>query len=321
MAYSSLYMLKIVTNVPALVMIDGVFAGKTDAQGFVLPVSQTQLAIVLYPLTQGAPISKIVNLEKRTMEVAQDRAALYLLPQQQVVLTAQFPEELPCGLPYVLKSLPFAIGNRQMRASIYFDRTFNLAVEEGDAVAFCCAFRAACSSCSLQMRHISGQPFLFAEGGQDERKELIALSLSPISFLFSKDILGFSFSEQGLRVECALEGLQGAALLEQYAMENAKLVLQSAKLIKKEGALSTAEALVYAIKYGDEPFAMSLLAPSLKQEVSFSDLKDFFGEFEALFLQAPHALALCYPLSPRVYDVRTFSLELQGPLISNIAET
>ena len=76
------------------------------------------------------------------------------------------------------------------------------------------------------------------------------------------------------------------------------------------------------MQYGAQELALSYLEDSLKSELSFSDLQEFFGEMSGVerALCREGALAFQYPVSGHTYYVRIFDLSFSFGKISNISE-
>ncbi len=316
----SLAMLRIFSDEPAVLVIDGSAAGRTGKDGFALPVAGRRFIIQLFALTAGfAPITKYISLEPPGVTAADETLRLFCLPGGVFELRARFGAgKTPEKLPYVLASLGFASEQKNLKASVYFDRAFGLAVEEGEKVIFSHAFSHSLVSAKITLRPLYGAHFLIAEGMFDGGVEVkIIRPRGNIALLLERNAAFFSAEEQ----QTEIVSFYGGTKLRELFMPAGEKTFErpSAVHAADAGAVNLFHALVYAVKNEMEEFAVSLLDASLKNDVGFTELRDFFGDFEDVF-QCAEGTALTYSEENGAARVRIFGCSVKNEKIANITE-
>lgn len=322
MALGKLHILHIVTNVHALVTLNGSIAGETHEGALTVSVPVGKLAVQVQPLEDAAllPITRL-------LEVGEDTAALsgggtgmrlFVLPGQALLVRVDFPQlRAPC-MPYVLQTLNFSAGTRGLHASVYLDGVFGLCIEENGAIVFAAPFAQELSAARLMPRRLDGKPVLIAEGSIQAGKEVMLVLLEGTPRLLRCEICDACETDEAgvflvqtlpggclLRSACRADGTLSSALEVQGEPDNPGL------------------RLIQCVRYGAAQQALDVLAPGLRASVAFEDLREFFGEFSGLCdcPVQPGEVALEYPVAPGVCGVRVFRFAMEGGRVSNIEET
>lgn len=316
----SLAMLRVFSDEPAFLVLDGSAAGRTGKEGMALPIAGKELMIQLFPLSAGySPITKSVSFDPPSVMSADDTLGLYAMPGGVFEIHARFrAEKTPDKLPFVLASLAFNSSQRNLKASVYFDRAFGLAVEEGGKVIFSHSFSHSLSSAKIDLRQLYGAYFLIAEGFFDGGEEIKILSpRGDIRLLLERTASRFTAGESGTEIISVFEGTKIREVFSP-AGENT-FSRPSAIYAADTSDEGLFRALLYAVKNGMETLAMSLLSQSLKSDVSFSDMKEFFGDFEGVF-KCADGVALFYGAGGGARRVRIFNFSVKDRKLSNITE-
>lgn len=324
-----LYVLRIISDVPALAVINGSPAGTANKNGLYVNAAKGSLFLTLLPLTDRPssylPMTRRITLGSTpALDEADGGMELFILPGGVAVIKAYLmPVDTDIQIPHILAAKNFSLNNAQYRATVYFDRTCNLAIESAGEVIFCTKFEHCLTLAEIFIKRISNIPHVFAVGQDPSGSQVVAVSIKDEPALeFIKNCKSFSFKENGAEILLSMGDPSGFLLKEEYSGEPPMLrrtgLVPPSILPEKKEALSIA---LY-VKHGAEAEAMACLAPSLKGDVSFADLLDFFEDFSFALPEASgeDTLALAYPITPHIYNVRIFKFEFQNGLIQNITE-
>lgn len=332
-----LKLLQVSSHVRGFIEINGSAAGETSGAPLSLLIPDGRLLFSFSPLENTAnqlflPFSRILSLDCDPPCVVCDDGHIMLevLPDQMIFarIDPPFIAKSQEMLPHILCSLSVPAGNKELRGIIYFDRTFNFSLEDpARKILFAYAFPKPITAPRLHTRRISGITFLFAEGQTERGKILLCVRVMGGDF--------FVFCERCARFELGDEIIlyqdvgdpYGHLLAVHYRFSQNTLARSFEELVLLgEGSASSEEltALSFglAMQYGAQELALSYLEDSLKSELSFADLREFFGEMSGVerALCREGALAFQYPVSGHTYYVRIFDLSFSFGKISNISE-
>lgn len=309
-----LKILRITADAPTLLLLNGQCAGECGETPLYLPVGDGALLIQAFPMESGKlPVAaKITLSENGAQLIGPDALTLYLFRDSQLhaqIAYEAFPRETP-AIPYVLARL--SLGG-DFSASVYFDRTFNFALERGGKVVLCGTFHHAIDSARIERR--ANTVLLRAE--HSAGTELIVLSLAGEGrLLLHRETVSLSAGERLLEYTCPLSG--GVFAHERFGIREETVL--SRTLFRRDGELLP--ALFTAVREDAEEFALSLIHPSLRREASYADIRAFFGDFCAVYpTDVPNTVGLCYEAGRQVYTVRMLRAGIKDEQIANIEES
>lgn len=334
---NELWLLKIECALPGIVYINGGIAGETPSANLCRYVSGGRTYLSFAPVSgEGGRVyigfSRIIELSYDAPSITADDGtlSLYILPGS-VCLVRLFPPSLPLPrTPYTLSSLDFKLApnGRQCRAEVFYDFSFQFCLSEiTGKILLACQLMNDVRESQLFLRCIGENSYLFAEIALKHGMGLLCISPHLPTLVFLEECAGYSFSENGVEIyfdvgdpygymlvsrrTFSIDGIQQEEAFCRHSQETAEL-----------SPSNTAAALVFALKYGNEELALSYLANSLRAEVTFEDLRDFFGEIGSVeqSFARPGELAISSPAGGNMFFVRMFAIEFSGNKISNISE-
>ena len=311
-----LSMLRITGNASAVVMLNGQTAGILTKGEMEQAVGGGKTLLQLFPLEKDClPVTAILETGNPPMLTgAKGVVRLYVLSEHLLHLQVTFPrmEQPASAMPYILRRT--ASEQSPLQATVYFDRTFNFALERNGRILLSGAFSRELTEARFSRR----RDFLLIEGICAEGVEFFAVETSAEP----KVLLHHLAEKVSLREDLLEYALPLGELTAevQYLLINKK---QSRALrFSRPENHDLLKALLEAVSLEEEAFALSLIAPSLKNDASFADFRAFFGEYADLYDSASqkNEACLCYALSPNVFSVRKLRAAVKCEQIWNIEE-
>ena len=348
MQFSRLPVLQIHSKVHGLVKLNDTPAGETQGAPIMLPVSfGSKLMLSFEPFENPAdgvylPFTRQILLEEETPSILHNDGLISLCAwpdgMYEVFLVPPCVHNDAGTMPQILSSLEYFFQNKQYLAYVYLDRTYNFAVEDAvtHKILFAYGFPEPLKHFGIQFRRIGGLPFLLITGDHNgERRMLCVYGGLPVGFCFYLPFLDFHLDNDSLVLFQDIGDPFGRTLSLPYRPEQHSLVPGAVSIAdhpaaaKTPDAESIAQSFLLAVKYGDSAYALSLLCSSLKEELSFPDLLEFFGDFSCitpnLFGSSSESpeIALKYELCSNISYTRIFIFEFSfEPSLSivNISE-
>lgn len=308
------FMLRITGDAPAAAMLNGQLAGELTAAGLELPVGHGEIFLQLFPLERGClPLSLYLTVaEEPTLRGA--GATLCIPGKNCLHLRAQFervPRETP-AMPYLLQKT--SVDASGLSASVYFDRTFNFALERNGEILLSGAFSLG-KLVRAEIRRRGGVLLIQGYGG--EEGEFFAVSLGERTVILHRRAVSAELREDFLEYTAPLGA--GVVSRERFSLGERKVVFRDAEFSGAPGRIFP--ALLLGVRGGYERFSMSLIAPGLKKDAAFADFRGFLGDFAEFYREPTEDTAeLCCEISPGVYAVRRLRASMQDGLIRNIDE-
>ena len=348
MQYHSLPLLQIHSDIHGLVKINDTPAGETKNGAITLPVAfGSTLMLSFTPLENDRngfylPFTRQLRLMGEIPGIVSDDGCVKLCawPDNMYELTLMPPKLLPnpTEVPHILTSLEYYTQNKQYTALVYFDRTVNFAIEETltHKMLFAYALDPPLENTAVQFKRIQGGAFLLVSGEYEGEKYLLGVNAAtPVSLAFFEKYMDYQAGEGALALYQDIGEPFGKMLEQTYAVKEEHLALSESK-IADHGATGApqspeniARSFVLAVKYRLSEYALPLLLPALREDLTFPDLRDFFGDFESVTenifpgVFGETGVALKYKVSEHISATRVFLFEFVDqtpPLISNITE-
>ena len=338
----NLKILRILSHVHGLVEINGTMVGETQPGEMSLYAPEGRFFLTFTPLASpkgqvALPFGRILDLSAEPPEILSNDGLIELfLLGKDIQILRLFPPTLPLPdgrIPCILASQDFTANGHRYTGMIYFDRTVNFAVQDASQnILFATPVGEEITHPRVFLQSMGTSLFCFAEGRQkDGNLFLLCTSLLPeISLCFSRPCHSYQITGEELLLYQSVDDLSGYLLLEHYALENHRLIPGGRELVPAEedtsreaSTIAILHRLILAVRFGEAELALSCLSPTLRSELNFSDLQEFFGEFSGLDEDAPEndsQIALRYPITANVYLIRVFSFSFVGFLIANISE-
>ena len=310
-----LYMLRITGDGKAAVLLNNQDAGVLSEGMLEQTVCGGRILVQLFPLESGLlPVSALLELKAPPAMVgAADAVRLYVLSEDQLHLKVTFPkqEKLTPSLPYILRRSSADPGG--LTATVYFDRTFNFAIERNGMILLGGAFEKALTDGRIT-RHggilliegiCAGEKEFFAVDAGAEPRVLLHHAAETVRL--QEDVLEYSLPMGQLTAEI------------RYSVKEKRQISRSLRFRDEKKHLLS--GLLEAVRMGEEEFAMSLVAPGLKKDASFSDFQAFFGEYaEVIPSRNAEEISLAYRVSENVFSLRRLRASVKYEQIWNIEE-
>jgi hypothetical protein len=233
----------------------------------------------------------------------------------------------------------FTMGSRQYAAAVV--RDFNCYVLIEDAVrkrtVYACPLPFEVESAKMSLNRIGETPYLLADGACEKGAYVLMVALKPEMKLVACETCdAYEAGPEGVRVS-GMFGRNEYKTARHYGLAEDGGIC----LLKEEPEIAgkaektdedTVKEFLFCMKNNMQERAMEYLSLSLKDGLGYSDLKEFFGEFEAT--AAPLTVsrdcrdtvyALKYRTSGNIYNARLFCFDLYAArdgryLIDNIKE-
>lgn len=327
-----LRLLKIECEIPGLIRINGELAGQTPAPNLCRYAAERRICLEFLPICPAVngyylPLTRIVDFGGEQPQISENDGTLqlYLLPENACTICIRPPRiPLPC-IPCCIASSSFSVGNHAYTAEIYQDQTINFALcdNSGNTLLACILSEDSLSAPRLFVRRIGNRPFLFAEGKEAEHLLLFCADLSTRSFVFLEHCLSYQILENGIELSfsCGCSAFCLRCLRTELSRER-PLSFRLHQLNPNPDGLALCIALIEAVRYRDAEGALGLLAPSLREQLSFEDLCEFLGDVQGIYqnLCSDTRIAVIFPIAPNLNRIRFFQFQLQQGKIANLEE-
>ncbi|MBQ4061421.1 MAG: hypothetical protein IJD14_01025 [Christensenellaceae bacterium] len=316
MGKMSLYMLKVFSDVPAALVIDSTVAAHTDKEGTAVTVSGSEMFVQIYALMGNyPPICRYISLEHPYMKETDERCELYMLSESVFEFHAYFNAIGSWrSLPYVLSTINAASDKKVLRASVYCDREFALAIEEGDKVIVSKVFNGNLKSAQLYLKQVANTRLLFAHASGSDGDHLKIVRFSgEIEIVLERQITKIIVEENSITLNSVIYDTE---ITEVFTSDLSRPQDIRPHENTPQGLLAT---MVYAAICGHEQAAMRLMDPSLSRDVSFSDLKEFI-ENPLTVRKHEQGLMLVYAQTEGVSHARILKAAVKNEKIVNIEE-
>jgi hypothetical protein len=348
MEENKIKLLYINSKVHALVNINQAPAGETGVSAITQPIAgSSTFFITMLPLENEAnfaylPYTRRVSLSSGGAIFSNDGLVeLCIWPDNIVELTlfpqAVFKSEAMEIYPSVLSPFDFFISGERHTAFIYNEAYSIFAVEHSasNRLVFLSPLPFSAASAEIAFTKLNDFPVLYAWGRTQESKPFIyAASILP-NFNTAICTLCEEHYVESNRISVVTNG-EFHQLKTVYERQDSRLVPAAQEIgwfTCEEKEPSTPNevcmSLLQAVKAGISETAMRCLTPSLADGLSFSDLKEFLGDFSHIALPispacGPNSFALKYAAGKNIYTAREFCVETKQSggalLIDNIRE-
>ena len=345
---NELKLLYITSDTDALISINHTPVGQTGSSAISLPIGcEHDFFLSMQPLSFKAgfvclPYTRRISLASGGRVYSEDDLiSICFWPQNIAELNLKplsvyrnSPGEI---IPAVLGPFEFFISGEKHTAFIYNEAGSSFAVEHSgtNRLKYIYPLPFSVKTAEITLSKLAEYPLLCASGQTtDENTYLFAAGILPV---FSKQICtycdSFDINSNSVSVITA----------ESFGQKKTTYTVKNSSLSAAETALGwftkasqspssenqAVSAMLLAVKTGNSQAALDCLTPGLKNGLSYSDLKDFFGSFDSF---APsilpsgknHGFALKYKQTDSVYNARAFSAETVvsdgKTLIDNITE-
>lgn len=345
---NAIKLLYINSKVRALVNINQAPAGETGVTAITQPIAGSAMFfITMLPFENEKnfaylPYTRRVSLAAGGSIFNNDGLVeLCMWPDNIVEITlhplAVYKNDESELYPSVISPFDFYISNERHTAFIYNEAYSSFAVEhsESNRLVFLSPLPFYAASADIAFIKLNDFPVLYASGKTSEGKQFIyAASIIP-SFTTAVCTLCESYQIDSSRLSVITKG-DFRQVKTVYGKKDSRLApvyQETGWFTCEEKGPSTAEeacmCLLQAVKADMNEAAMRCLTPSLADGLSFSDLKEFFGDF-AHFTHSispgcgPGSIALKYAAGKHIYTAREFCVDTKqmhgAVLIDNIRE-
>jgi hypothetical protein len=348
MEENKIKLLYINSKVHALVNINQAPAGETGTSAITQPISgSATFFITMLPLENETnfaylPYTRRVSLVSGGAIFSNDGLVeLCIWPDNIVELTLYpqtvFKNEDAEIFPSVLSPFDFFISGERHTAFIYNEAYSIFAVEHSasNRLVFLSPLPFSAASADIAFTKLGDFPVLYAWGKtQDGKPFVYAASILP-TFNTAICTLCETHQVEGSRISVITNGefRQLKTIYERQDSRLAATAQETGWFTCEEREPSTVAevcmSLLQAVKAGMSEAAMRCLTPSLSDGLSFSDLKEFFGDFTLISQTispacGPNSFALKYAAGRNIYTAREFCVETKqahgAVLIDNIRE-
>lgn len=320
-----LNLLQISCPADGLIYLNGTLAGELLSGELSLCIPRGRFCLSFTPLEQKddkiyLPFARILDLSEEEPVIVRDDGLLRVYLMGEICCVKIFPPFASTpSLPYVVAAHSFSYHGGSFRAQVYFDRVLCFSLEENGRIVFACPLPFMAEAGRIFTARVGELFCVFAELEAEEGKMLACIAVQQKKLLFCEPCSSHK-AAQGTFDVISPAGGCGYAVCKRYFGDFSH---PTRALLRQEGeAIDIARAFALAMACGDAEAALSFLSPSLSRELGFEDLREFFsGAFPAPEEFArPGELAFCEALSPHIFCVHRFSLQLQGGKIDNIEE-
>ncbi len=341
-------LLYINSQVHALICINQAPAGETGTGAVTQPIAaNSSFFITMLPLENDPnyvylPYTRRVSIAAKGAVFSGDGLIdLCMWPDNIVELTL-YPEAVYRNdetelHPAVLSPFDFYIGGERHTAFIYNEACSSLIVEHSgtNRLKFVSPLPFFVARADIGFARFGDMPVLHMTGTTTDNKRcLCAAHILPAFGLDICTVCEDSSVEAGGIVVVTNGGYRQVKTHWEksengLAPKRRELGWYTCAPRKAETPHDICTALLEALKADDQSAAMECLTPSLAEGLSFSDLKEFFGEFDS-FTSAispvcgQSGIALKYAVGKNLYAAREFCVETRqkdgGLLIDNIRE-
>lgn len=332
---TELKLMIIKTELPCLAEIDRNPAGESIDGLISFPYFGRRALIGLVPLANpedayALPLYRILDFEELNSKVDSDFRA-YAFGSDIIYIEAKPPLIKKEVSPYVIASLE--LKHNRTNAIIYYDRAANLIIEDQyRRILYAKELDSLPNEAKLSLYSVCGQYILAAELSDSKKKSLLLVQPSgDFSTIYYSTIHNFELNAERIRIFEDTDDPYGMSLCRVFSFRESSFKQISCEYMPYASSappslFSTARSLILAVRNSAEGYALSLLSDELRRDISFSDLKDFFGGFSAIINELssenePVSIALAYDAEGRIQKF-SFKGEFSGSnvLISDIDE-
>lgn len=336
-------LLVVQSSVAAAVEVNGRFVGEIDSDhpAVSLPVSHTgSVYVSLLPLSG----SHEIQLFSITRKLVFKNGELVLPGNTEGIKICRWPGgvfvmemepgKLEAATPY---SFPFTITSLEwlegVTSTLFYENGLHLLLEDAEDKLLLGRTVAtqARNGTLLPRTTPGGEALLFVLINEPEGERLLCVmqAQGTYSIVFEHVAQSFSISDDG-RIHCVTR-LNTHLKHEQrsvYALSGSEYALASSEPARRTRRPVAREDVVIAfteaVRNRFENEALSYLTPDLKEALTFSDIKEFIGEFEKwarpLYGTPPEEncvfMGICSQSGDNIYDARMFKFEMSdGPSI------
>lgn len=348
MEYGTMKLLYINTGIRALININQSPAGESGSGPLTMPIAaNSTFFITMLPLENDESLIYLPYTRKVSaagggaISVNDGLIDLCLWPDNIIELNlnplAVYKNEGMEMSPQTLSPLNFQTGGSRYTAYIYNDLSSSFVVEISDLnrLTFLSPLPFFAVSAEVTLIRIGELQYLCATGRTSENKQFIYVADMLPAFHTRLCTVCDEYELTDGRISVTTEG-EYAQIRTSY--ENREGVLTPAgkeygwftcEEKKPSSPEEAALRLISAVREDMPEAAMKYLTPSLSEGLSFSDLKEFLGNFSStahpISSSCPqNCIALKYPSGKNIYTARLFCVEIKKTrgelLIDNIRE-
>lgn len=285
---AALKLLIIHTPTECMVQINGSAAGETENGHITLTLFSGRFMLSLIPIENDAeyiylPLYRMVDL--REIPPDSPELAFYHFGSDTLYLEAKPPHINRDTTPYIIASRE--IRNRQANACLYYDRGTNFIIEDNmRRILFSYPLPVLPQEADIQTHHIGGLQLLSCHMKKYEHEYLLLLSLSgEYHVLFYGEIHRFQVEQGNFCVYEEIHDPMGMCICRRFSPMNGSFREESTEytsfLFKERNLAALTESLLLSVQHRAESYALSLLSPSLRNDIDFSALIGFFGSFDS----------------------------------------
>lgn len=316
---------------PGLLRLDGAPFAQTPAEGLCRYVARTALTMEFLPMGNPPggvflPFARQIDLSADAPRIFENDGAaeLFVLPAEAFALRLHPPALPRPQLPRTLTQLRFSPGSGTVTAEICADAdTVLLLSDAAGNVLFACSLCAGeLKEPRLFTRRMEGRVLLFAEGKCEGGVLFACVDPASRRLLSREECLSYRLLDAGaewifplgapeVTLHCRTDRLSSGGAPSHRVQTAAPLPARSAGI-----------ALAEAVRLRDGEAAMSLLEPSLRAQLSFSDLCEFWGETDGVYLPLCRdaQVAVCQKTAPHMFSVRLFDFAFAQGKIADLTE-
>ncbi len=282
----------------------------------ILPVSSGKAGVFL-PLYFILDLSERPNISRKDEHVkllVHDNSQLYLLVKFPVYSSQSI-------LPHTMCRTNFTYNAKSLRAAVYYNECAVAVIEDSYSnILYALALDNSTQSCKVNVVHRNGVTFAIFEARCEQCVKLAVICVSGKTRLALEcECESFHVAEIITVKKC----INDAKFLLEYSFTGEHVSLVSARTEQEEGFSCLAAIFCFAqlLQAKSESLVMEMLHTSLRRDVSFSALREYFGEFESIFPSLCDAKSLALVYSEGNFSrIRKFSIAFSGNKISDISE-
>ena len=286
---AALKLLILHTPTECMVQINGSAAGETENGLITLTLFSGRFMLSLIPIENDEthiylPLYRMIDL--REIPKNSPELTFYHFGSDTLYLEAKPPHINRDSTPYIIASRE--IRNRQANACLYYDRGTNFIIEDNlRRILFSYPLPILPQEAEIQTHHFSGLQLLSCHIKTEEQEYLLLLSLSgEYQALFFGKILRFEIEQTNFCVYEDIRDPMGMCICRRFYPINGSFREESTEytshIFKERTLAALSESLLLSVQHRAESYAMSLLSPSLRNDIDFSALCSFFGQFDRI---------------------------------------
>lgn len=341
-------LLYINSKVHALISINQAPAGETGTGAVTQPIAaNSTFFVTMLPLENGKsfvylPYTRRVSIASKGMVFDNDGLIDLCMWPENIVELNLYPQAVYKSddielCPAVMAPFDFYISGERHTAFIYNEAYSSFVVEHTatSRLKFIAPLPFLVQNAKIDFIRPNDFPVIYAAGkSTDEEEYLYAAHILP---KLQTDICtlckAYSIENNGIYVVEDSLFMQKKTRWDKNGQELSPISSELGWFTCEPRSASVpaeiCTALLEAVKADSADAAMACLTPSLAEGLSFSDLKEFFGEFDSIAQTLSPAcgqggIALKYCVGKNLYMAREFCVETKktekGLLIDNIRE-